>query len=193
LAVFGKPVIPRVAVWADNDQIGSRVVAAIPIDVMDLEDFRVDAPSAALARRNGSFDAPVGPDLICRLDERAASSAKTLTRATRDEGGAAAGAIDRRANDTPGLAGARPGAVRAVGVAGNASKLDATTAAVHQYAWKVDALWHGGENITVPLNKKGRKILSSMKDQYGAKKGEQVFYASQNKGNITGVEKKKKK
>lgn len=57
----------------------------------------------------------------------------------------------------------------------------------------MDALWHGGENITVPLNKKGRKILSSMKDQYGAKKGEQVFYASQNKGNITGVEKKKKK
>jgi hypothetical protein len=45
----------------------------------------------------------------------------------------------------------------------------------------------------MPLTKKGKKVMSAMKDQYGAKKGEQVFYASQNKGNITGVEKKKKK
>jgi hypothetical protein len=43
----------------------------------------------------------------------------------------------------------------------------------------------------VPLNKKGKKIMKSMKDQYGSKRGEQVFYASMNKGNIKGVEKKK--
>jgi hypothetical protein len=43
----------------------------------------------------------------------------------------------------------------------------------------------------VPLNKKGKKIMKSMKDQYGSKRGEQVFYASMNKGKIKGVEKKK--
>ena len=35
--------------------------------------------------------------------------------------------------------------------------------------------------------------MSAMKDEYGEKKGEQVFYASKNKGNIKGVEKAKKK
>jgi len=44
----------------------------------------------------------------------------------------------------------------------------------------------------MPLNEKGRKIMKSMKDQYGKKRGEQVFYASKNKGVIKGVEKKKK-
>lgn len=44
----------------------------------------------------------------------------------------------------------------------------------------------------MPLTKKGSKILSSMKSQYGAKKGKKVFYASQNKGIITGTHKKKK-
>lgn len=38
------------------------------------------------------------------------------------------------------------------------------------------------------LTKKGKKIMGSMKEQYGPKKGEQVFYASRNKGNIKGVE-----
>ena len=33
----------------------------------------------------------------------------------------------------------------------------------------------------MPLNKKGRKIMGSMKEQYGKKRGEQVFYASKNK------------
>jgi len=33
--------------------------------------------------------------------------------------------------------------------------------------------------------------MKSMKDQYGSKRGEQVFYASMNKGKIKGVEKKK--
>ena len=41
----------------------------------------------------------------------------------------------------------------------------------------------------MPLTDKGAKIMSSMKSQYGGKKGEQVFYASRNKGRITGVEK----
>ena len=43
----------------------------------------------------------------------------------------------------------------------------------------------------MPLNKKGKKIMKSMKEQYGKKRGEAVFYASKNKGQIKGVEKKK--
>ena len=41
-----------------------------------------------------------------------------------------------------------------------------------------------------PQTKKGAKILASMKQQYGAKKGKQVFYASAAKGTIKGVHKK---
>jgi hypothetical protein len=41
----------------------------------------------------------------------------------------------------------------------------------------------------MPLTKKGKKIMGAMQSQYGAKKGEQVFYASRNKGRISGVEK----
>ena len=44
--------------------------------------------------------------------------------------------------------------------------------------------------VTMPLNKRGKKIMKSMKEQYGSKKGENVFYASLNKGKIKGVEKK---
>lgn len=40
----------------------------------------------------------------------------------------------------------------------------------------------------MPLTKKGKKIMSSMKEHYGAEKGERVFYASRNKGTIKGVE-----
>ncbi len=40
----------------------------------------------------------------------------------------------------------------------------------------------------MPLTKKGRKIMSSMTAEYGEKKGKQVFYASRNKGKITGVD-----
>ena len=43
----------------------------------------------------------------------------------------------------------------------------------------------------MPLNEKGKKIMKSMKKQYGKKRGEAVFYASKNKGKIKGVEKKK--
>ena len=42
----------------------------------------------------------------------------------------------------------------------------------------------------MPLNKKGKKIMKSMKKQYGKKRGEQVFYASKNKGIIKEVKKK---
>lgn len=42
----------------------------------------------------------------------------------------------------------------------------------------------------MPMTKKGKKIMRSMKDQYGSKEGEKVFYASANKGTIKGVEKK---
>ncbi len=40
----------------------------------------------------------------------------------------------------------------------------------------------------MPLTAKGEEILHSMQKEYGAKKGESVFYASRNKGNITGVD-----
>jgi hypothetical protein len=48
----------------------------------------------------------------------------------------------------------------------------------------------------MPLTEKGRKIMANMKEQYGGEKGERVFYASRNKGVISGVDKgsrKKKK
>ena len=44
----------------------------------------------------------------------------------------------------------------------------------------------------MPLTKKGEKIMDAMKSEYGAKRGESVFYASKNKGRIEGVEKKAK-
>lgn len=40
---------------------------------------------------------------------------------------------------------------------------------------------------TDPLTSKGHEIMSAMKSQYGSKKGEEVFYASANKGTISGV------
>jgi len=43
-----------------------------------------------------------------------------------------------------------------------------------------------------PLTKKGEKILAAMKKVYGEEKGEQIFYASKNKGTISGVDKKMK-
>ena len=43
----------------------------------------------------------------------------------------------------------------------------------------------------MPLTPKGKKIMKSMKKQYGKKKGQQVFYASKNKGKIKRVDKKK--
>lgn len=45
----------------------------------------------------------------------------------------------------------------------------------------------------MPLTKKGAKVKSAMKRQYGAEKGERVFYASANKGTVKGVHKAGKK
>lgn len=45
----------------------------------------------------------------------------------------------------------------------------------------------------MPLTKKGAKIKRAMRKQYGKKKGDEVFYASINKGNIKGAHKGKKK
>ena len=42
----------------------------------------------------------------------------------------------------------------------------------------------------MPLNAKGREIKKNMVKEYGPKKGEEVFYASENKGTIHGVTKK---
>ena len=39
-----------------------------------------------------------------------------------------------------------------------------------------------------PLNSKGKKIMTSMVSEYGAKKGKKIFYASKNKGTIKGVD-----
>lgn len=39
----------------------------------------------------------------------------------------------------------------------------------------------------MPLTKKGKTILASMVEEYGKKKGKQVFYASANKGTVKGV------
>ena len=43
-------------------------------------------------------------------------------------------------------------------------------------------------STTDPLTAKGKEIHSAMTQQYGEKKGEQVFHASANAGTITGVD-----
>lgn len=45
----------------------------------------------------------------------------------------------------------------------------------------------------MPMTKKGKKIMSAMKKEYGPEKGKEVFYASANKGTIKGVKKSSKK
>lgn len=45
----------------------------------------------------------------------------------------------------------------------------------------------------MPLNEKGRKIMSSMQRTYGPETAKRVFYASINKGRIRGVEGKRSK
>lgn len=44
----------------------------------------------------------------------------------------------------------------------------------------------------MPQTKKGKKILKAMRQKYGKKKGEQIYYASIVKGKIKGAEKEKK-
>lgn len=45
----------------------------------------------------------------------------------------------------------------------------------------------------MPLTKKGKKVKKAMTETYGKKKGEQVFYASINKGKVKGAHKSKKR
>jgi len=45
----------------------------------------------------------------------------------------------------------------------------------------------------MPLTKKGEKIKREMVKEYGKKKGEEVFYSSQNKGTIKGTHHKRSK
>jgi hypothetical protein len=40
----------------------------------------------------------------------------------------------------------------------------------------------------MPLTAKGEKIKGAMEKKYGPKEGEKIFYASKNKGTITGVD-----
>ena len=40
------------------------------------------------------------------------------------------------------------------------------------------------------LNKKGKKIKTSMTKRYGKKKGEAIFYAMENSGKLKGAKKK---
>lgn len=44
----------------------------------------------------------------------------------------------------------------------------------------------------MPLTKKGAKIKKAMTKTYGKKKGEEVFYASQNKGTVKGTHKSRR-
>jgi hypothetical protein len=44
----------------------------------------------------------------------------------------------------------------------------------------------------MPMTSKGKKIMKKMNHEYGAKKAKTVFYASRNKGTISGVDKAKK-
>lgn len=43
----------------------------------------------------------------------------------------------------------------------------------------------------MPLTPRGQKIKAAMTKQYGKEKGERVFYASERKGTIKGVARKK--
>lgn len=45
----------------------------------------------------------------------------------------------------------------------------------------------------MPLTKKGRKILTAMRKTYGKRKGTSVFYASRNKGRISGVDRTRRR
>lgn len=45
------------------------------------------------------------------------------------------------------------------------------------------------ERKVVPLTSKGKKVLANYEKEYGAEKGKSYFYASINKGTLTGVHK----
>ena len=39
----------------------------------------------------------------------------------------------------------------------------------------------------MPMSKTGKKMMKSMKDQYGDKKGKEVFYAMEKQGRVPGM------
>lgn len=41
----------------------------------------------------------------------------------------------------------------------------------------------------MPMSKAGRKIKKNLEEQYGKKRGKQIFYAMENKGKIPGMAK----
>jgi hypothetical protein len=43
----------------------------------------------------------------------------------------------------------------------------------------------------MPLTKKGKKVKKSFEKEYGKKKGESIFYATENKKKMKGLKKKK--
>lgn len=45
----------------------------------------------------------------------------------------------------------------------------------------------------MPLTRKGEDIRANMRREYGAEKGDRVFYASRNAGRIKGVDKTRSK
>lgn len=45
----------------------------------------------------------------------------------------------------------------------------------------------------MPLSRKGRKIRSAMRREYGNKKADRVFFASENAGKIRGLRLRRKK
>ena len=45
----------------------------------------------------------------------------------------------------------------------------------------------------MPLTAKGKKVKAAMAKQYGEDKGGRVFYATENKGKVSGLTKKGKK
>lgn len=57
--------------------------------------------------------------------------------------------------------------------------VELTMAAVTENDWRFAAM---------PLTAKGEEIKEHMEAEYGAEKGEQVFYASRNAGTISGVD-----
>ena len=60
-------------------------------------------------------------------------------------------------------------------------------------AGSTKAFGRGSVEVDMPLNAKGKKIKAAMEKEYGKKKGDTIFYASENKGTIKGVKKKGKK
>ncbi|MDA9272051.1 hypothetical protein N9Q05_01540 [bacterium] len=44
----------------------------------------------------------------------------------------------------------------------------------------------------MPLTPKGKKVKAAMRKQYGKDKGERVFYATETKGSVRGLAKKRK-